>query len=90
MRESIIQSACIETLRDAGWLVNKIIQTTLNGWPDVQAHKGGVTLFIECKAPKKKSKPLQLFRHEQLAKQGFQVLVIDNEPDALNVLSLIK
>lgn len=54
---------------------------SLNGWPDVQAHKDGETLFIEFKAQGKNPKPLQSVRHMQLQYQGFEILVIDNVND---------
>lgn len=78
MRENIIQKSVQTKYEKDGWLVVKIIQTTLNGWPDLQCHKNGQTIFIECKAPGKKPQPLQLYRHQQLRELGFTVLVIDS------------
>lgn len=78
MRESEIQSKIIKRLEKEGWLVVKIITCTLNGWPDLQAHKNGRTVFIEVKAPGKKPAPLQEYRHKKLREQGFTVLVIDD------------
>lgn len=76
--ESYIQSHVKQQYEKNGWLVVKIIQSTLNGWPDLQCHKDGQTIFIECKAPGKKPEPLQIYRHQQLREQGFTVLVIDS------------
>lgn len=78
MRENIIQKSVQTKYEKDGWLVVKIIQTTLNGWPDLQCHKNGQTIFIECKSPGKKPQPLQLYRHQQLRELGFTVLVIDS------------
>jgi hypothetical protein len=78
LRESIVQAATIKKYEADGWLVVKIIQTTLNGWPDLQCHRAGVTLFIETKATGKKLSELQKYRHAQLKAQGFTVLTIDN------------
>ena len=87
MRESAIQKKVQEYLQGQGWLVVKIIQTNCNGWPDLQAHRAGVTIFIECKAPGKQPAPLQAYRHQQLIKQGFSVYVIDNLSDVKRISS---
>ncbi len=82
LSENIIQTAVIRKYERNGWLVVKIIQTTKNGWPDLQCHKNGVTEFVECKEEGLAKNfaedfPLQNYRHEQLRKQGFTVHVID-------------
>lgn len=77
LSESIIQSRTIKKYQSEGWLVVKIIQTTLNGWPDLQCHRNGVTLFIETKSTIGKLSELQKYRHEQLRSKGFTVLVIN-------------
>ncbi len=77
MLESKIQGRVITVYEADGWLVNKIIQCTNNGWPDLECYRNGITLFIECKAPGEKCSPLQLYRHTQLRNAGFTILVID-------------
>ena len=77
--ESLIQRKTIKAYEAQGWLVVKIIQTNRNGWPDLQCHKNGETVFIEVKKEgKTKLDPLQLLRHEQLAKQGFKVIIVNH------------
>ena len=76
MLESQIQKNIIAEYEKAGWLVVKIIQTNKNGWPDLQCHKDGITIFIECKKKGCKLSPLQIYRHQELQKQGFKVIVI--------------
>lgn len=76
MRESIIQSKVIKYLESLDWYVVKIIQTNKNGWPDLQAHKNGVTIFIEVKSENGKVSELQKYRHKQLTDAGFKVLII--------------
>lgn len=76
MRESVIQSQVIKYLEKIGWYVVKIIQTNKNGWPDLQAHKDGITIFIEVKSENGKVSQLQQYRHKQLTDAGFKVLVI--------------
>lgn len=75
MRESQIQSEIIHWLENNGWLVVKIIQTNKNGWPDLQIHGLGITIFIEVKRPGGKTSELQKYRHKQLSDNGFQVIV---------------
>jgi Holliday junction resolvase len=78
MKESELQSKVKTKMERAGWLVNKIIQSTNNGWPDLECFKNGETIFIECKAEGERPDPLQVYRHDQIRKQGFKVLVVDN------------
>lgn len=81
MLESQIQSRIKTQLEKNGWLVIKLIQTTLNGIPDLMALKNGRTVFIEVKRPNNKPTPLQSYRHQQLLKQGFQTLVATSIKD---------
>lgn len=76
--ESIIQKKVRLQYEKEGWLVVKIIQTTKNGWPDLQCHRAGVTVFIETKATGKTASELQKYRHRQLRSQGFTVLLKDS------------
>jgi len=76
LRESVIQSKVIKYLESLDWYVVKIIQTNKNGWPDLQAHKNGVTIFIEVKSENGKVSELQKYRHKQLTDAGFKVLLI--------------
>ena len=74
MREAIIQSQIKKYLEANGWMVIKLIQTTMNGIPDLMALKSGRTLFIEVKQPGKKPSDLQAYRHQKLRDKGFDVL----------------
>jgi Holliday junction resolvase len=87
MKESVIQSQVIKYLEKIGWYVVKIIQTNKNGWPDLQAHKDGVTIFVEVKSEKGKVSQLQQYRHKQLSDAGFKVLVIYSLKQITNELS---
>lgn len=75
MRESQIQSQIIHWLEKEGWLVVKIIQTNKNGWPDLQIHKLGITIFIEVKSENGIVSELQHYRHKQLRDEGFFVII---------------
>lgn len=81
MRESQIQSEIIHWLEKEGWLVVKIIQTNKNGWPDLQIHKLGVTIFIEVKSDKGVVSELQHYRHKQLTEAGFFVFITKSLKD---------
>jgi hypothetical protein len=74
MKESQIQHQIIKWLESQGWLVVKIIQTNKNGWPDLQLHAFGVTIFIEVKSENGKLSELQKYRHKQLIDKGFFVI----------------
>lgn len=84
MREAPIQKKVKDNLTLQGWLVVKCIQMSLNGWPDLQAHKNGRTIFVECKRPGKEPDELQLYRHCQLRKVGFDVYIINDITTAKN------
>jgi len=81
MRESQIQSQIIHWLEKEGWLVVKIIQTNKNGWPDLQLHKFGVTVFVEVKSENGKVSELQKYRHQQLIDEGFLVIITKSLKD---------
>jgi Holliday junction resolvase len=73
--ESKIQRKIILELEKKGWVVVKLIKTTMNGIPDLMALKCGKTVFIEVKTEKGVTSKLQKFRHENLRSQGFAVHV---------------
>ena len=75
MNESEVQRKITLQLEKRGWLVVKLIKTTMNGIPDLMALKDGRTVFIEVKTDKGVTSELQKFRHEKLRSQGFAVHV---------------
>ncbi len=76
--ESAIQRKIIKKLEKAGWFVLKIITSNKNGINDLIAFKNKKAVFIEVKRPGKEADELQKYRHEQLRKEGFAVIVADN------------
>ena len=74
--EAQIQAEIVRELRRQGWLVNKLVQTTLNGSPDLIAHKDGRTVYIEVKRPGQKPRPLQDYRHRELRSHGIDIYVL--------------
>jgi len=85
LKESIIQKKVSDYFKQRGWLVVKVLQCTLNGFPDLMLLKDGKTFFIETKAENGIVSPLQFYRHEQLIKQGFEVYIIYSLNDLHNV-----
>ncbi len=75
MLESSIQTSIRNILKKSGWIVIKLIQTSVNGIPDLMCLKNGKTIFVEVKQPGEKPSPLQLIRHSQLINEGFEVIV---------------
>lgn len=89
MREAIIQSQIKRYLEANGWLVIKLIQTTMNGIPDLMALKNGRTVFIEVKQPGKKPTELQQYRIEKLQGAGFEAFCATSLQDVSNFFAVI-
>ena len=80
MLEQAIQKKISDRLKKEGWIVVKLIKTTMNGIPDLMALRNGEVLFVEVKQPKGKLAPIQELRIQELKDQGFRVEVwIDYE-----------
>ena len=79
MSEAKIQAAIIKNLERAGWYVVKILQTTKNGWPDLQAVRNGETVYIEVKDIGEEPDPLQEVRHRDLKRAGARVFITDDK-----------
>ena len=86
--ESNIQSRLIKALKKAGWIINKPNGNSVDGWPDVQAYKGGTCLFFECKRPGQKPTKLQQYRMDELTKEGFDCYVWDGSGDLNEIIKL--
>jgi Holliday junction resolvase len=88
MRESIIQAGVKKYLEKEGWMVIKLIQTSVNGIPDLLCLKDGRAVFIEVKQPGKKPTDLQQYRIEKLHKQGFEAISATSVADVTNFFAL--
>lgn len=84
--ESKLQARIHRHLRAHGWIVNKQIINSVNGWPDTIAVRNKTTIFLEIKDKGKKADPLQRYVHRLLRRQGFAVFVIDEYPKYLEVV----
>ena len=76
--ESEVQTKIKKRLEKSGWLVIKLIQTTLNGIPDLLALRDNEAVFIEVKRPGGKVSPLQTYRIKELKNKQFQVIIAYN------------
>ena len=83
MREKNVEQKLVHAVRSHGGICPKFVSPGLAGMPDrLVLLPGGRLTFVEVKAPGKKPRLLQVYRHEQLRQLGFQVLVLDH-PDQI-------
>lgn len=73
MLEKNIQTKIKKKLQEDGWIVVKLIKTSLTGIPDLLALKDGCCQFIEVKQPKGVLSPIQTHVIETLRTNGFEV-----------------
>lgn len=82
--EQQLQTKIIKYLESEGWIVVKTIQLSKNGFPDIFAFRGGITIFIEVKSETGKATELQKYRIEQLTKAGFIAFVCNSFENMLH------
>ena len=75
MLESAIQSNIKKKMQDDGWIVVKLIKTSMNGIPDLMCLKEGEVKFIEVKQPKGVLSPIQTHVIKTLRENGFDVKI---------------
>lgn len=79
MDEKTIERKLVEEVRRQGGICPKFISPGMNGMPDrIVLLPEGRQAFVEVKAPGRKPRKLQLFRHTQLRNLGYQVFVLDD------------
>jgi len=81
MKESTIQSKIAKRLRENGWLVVKLIQTTMNGIPDLMAIRKGNVIFLEVKREGEDATELQKYVMDNLSKAGCFTMVVRSVED---------
>lgn len=91
MREKDIEKILIRKVKTRGGLALKFISPNVNGVPDrlVLLPKGKIA-FVELKAPRKKMRPLQIKRKNQLESLGFLVYCIDRNDQIEGVIDEIE
>lgn len=82
MTEQYRQSKISSRLKKEGWLVVKLMKTTMNGIPDLMCLRNGIVFFVEVKTPKGILSELQKYTISELQKQGFETKIwTDYETD---------
>ena len=81
MRESELQKKIKDRLIKNGWSVIKLIQTNMNGIPDLMCIRKGRVMFLEVKTEKGIVAPLQEKRIEELNKHGVFAKVVRSVED---------
>ena len=84
--EKEIQTKIKKRLEKSGWMVIKLIQTSLNGIPDLLCIREGEAVFIEVKRPGGKVSPLQTYRIGQLKSKHIQVIIAYNHTSDIDHL----
>ena len=85
--ESRIETKTTEYAQSLGMMSLKLNVKGQRGWPDrIYVWKGKVW-FVEFKRAKEKPRPLQLFIHDCLRKQGIVVRIIDNLIDGRTMIN---
>ena len=78
MNEKLIERKLTRLARQSGGLAIKFTSPGFDGVPDrLLLFPGGITAFVETKAPRSKMRPLQIKRMKQLSELGFKVYCID-------------
>lgn len=79
MRESVIEKALVDRVKEFGGIAPKFKSPQRNAVPDrIVLLPGGVCRFVECKAPGEKPTEAQAREHERLRQMGFVVTVVDS------------
>lgn len=81
MTESQIQTKIAKRLRENGWFVTKLIQTSTNGIPDLMAIRKGNVIFLEVKKPGEVASELQKYVIDGLNKSGVFASVVSKVED---------
>ena len=91
MREKVIEQQLVEAVKNAGGMCPKFVSPGFDGRPDrMVLLPGSRAAFVEVKSPGKKPRPLQLKRHDQLRRLGFQVYVLDRADQIGGILHGIQ
>lgn len=81
MTEAQIQTKIAKRLKENGWLVIKLIQTSMNGIPDLMCIRKGNVVFLEVKKPDTQPSELQKYVIDGLTKSGVYAAVVRSVED---------
>ena len=91
MLEKKIEQKLVKAVNKAGGICPKFVSPGMDGMPDrLVLMPGGCMAFVETKAPGKKPRLLQRYRHMQLRALGFQVFVVDAPEQIGEVLHAVS
>lgn len=91
MLEKEVEMKLVLAVRLLGGQCLKFVSPGMSGVPDrLVLLPGGKAAFVELKAPGKKPRPLQEYRHDQLRALGFRVYVLDKPEDIPALLDSIS
>ena len=80
VRERDVEAYLRDQIKQLGGIAYKFTSPGNTGVPDrLVLLPGGRVVFVELKAPGKKSTPIQLRQQRRIQDLGFQVLVIDSK-----------
>lgn len=89
--EKCVEQILRREVKKRGGMAVKFVSPGFDGVPDrLLLFQGGVSAFVELKAPGKKMRPLQLRRKKQLEQLGFRVYCIDNKEMIGGILNEIQ
>lgn len=91
MRESEVEKAFVDAVKEAGGEAMKFTSQTMNGVPDrLVLLLGGKCAFVELKAPGKQMRRLQRKRRLQLEALGFPVFCVDRQEQVQPVIRALQ
>lgn len=73
-----IEQPFVDYAKMRGWICEKVISLSRNGWPDRFLARRGRIVLCEFKAPGKEPTAQQAKRHRELRGQGVEVVWFDN------------
>ena len=89
--EQKLEQRLVREVRKSGGLALKFVSPSYAGMPDrLVLISYGKIGFVEVKAKGKKPRPLQKRRHDQLAKLGFKVYVLDDKKQIGGIIDDIR
>ena len=90
MKEKTVEQKLMRAVKDMGGIAPKFVSPGLDGVPDrLILLPNGRMGFVECKAPGKQLRPLQVYRKRQLEGLGFLVYCLDRPEEIGGILDEI-
>lgn len=91
MRENVIEAYLRDRVKEIGGRAYKFISPGNSGVPDrLVLLPGGKNIFVELKAPGRKSTAIQLLQQKRIKDLGFQVFVIDSKEKVDELVKIYK